>query len=410
MPAEELGVSIPIEPSAASVEMGCARAHRGMTGRTTPLYVVCSPCRGVGKTLLSRLLIEFHAIDDRPVAAFDLADEGPQLADFLPQFTTVVDLGDTQGQMALFDRLIADQDAAKIIDLSHRTFLKFFEVVQTIDFFEEARRCSIEPLILFVIAPDPKSAQAYSMLRHQFTAASLMPVRNQTGTIPFPTRDEVSNVSGVPLLDIPSLGGSLKAVVERHSFSFSQFWQATEASLPVLLDDKLSIWMDHVFIQFRDLELWLTCEEASTHSALPGKARARTTRRPRLPGGNSKRDAEAIANDQHPIDVPTQVLKFAPKKTRLMDEGPMDQFGYAIAAMLKKAGALSNNDRTMADELSQQLLAAEDRITQIERELEWFQNRAVRAEAWLQHIQQELEKNLIAPSTATDTNQLPKKH
>ena len=165
MPAEELGVSISIEPSAASVEMGCARAHRGMTGRTTPLYVVCSPCRGVGKTLVSRLLIEFHAIDDRPVAAFDLADEGPQLADFLPQFTTVVDLGDTQGQMALFDRLIADQDAAKIIDLSHRTFQKFFEVVQTIDFFEEARRCSIEPLILFVIAPDPKSAQAYSMLR-----------------------------------------------------------------------------------------------------------------------------------------------------------------------------------------------------------------------------------------------------
>ena len=45
----------------------------------------------------------------------------------------------------------------------------------------------------------------------------------------------------------------------------------------------------------------------------------------------------------------------------------MDQFGYAIAAMLKKAGDLSNNDRTMADELSQQLLAAEDRITQIER-------------------------------------------
>ena len=226
MPAEELGVSISIEPSAASVEMGCARAHRGMTGRTTPLYVVCSPCRGVGKTLLSRLLIEFHAIDDRPVAAFDLADEGPQLADFLPQFTTVVDLGDTQGQMALFDRLIADQDAAKIIDLSHRTFLKFFEVVQTIDFFEEARRCSIEPLILFVIAPDPKSAQAYSMLRHRFTAASLMPVRNQTADNSVSNARRVSNASMVPaLLDIPILGCSLKALADRQTFSFSQFWR-----------------------------------------------------------------------------------------------------------------------------------------------------------------------------------------
>ena len=37
-----------------------------------------------GKTLLSRLLIEFHDVDDRPVAAFDLAEEGPRLADFMP--------------------------------------------------------------------------------------------------------------------------------------------------------------------------------------------------------------------------------------------------------------------------------------------------------------------------------------
>ena len=58
--------------------------QRVMNDKTTPLYVVCSPCRGVGKTLVSRLLTEFYVLDDRPVAAFDLADEGPQLADYLP--------------------------------------------------------------------------------------------------------------------------------------------------------------------------------------------------------------------------------------------------------------------------------------------------------------------------------------
>ena len=55
----------------------------------TPLYIVCSPFRGVGKTLIARLLAEFHQIEDRPVAAFDLADEGPQLADYLPRLATV---------------------------------------------------------------------------------------------------------------------------------------------------------------------------------------------------------------------------------------------------------------------------------------------------------------------------------
>ena len=52
--------------------------------KTRPLYVVCSPIRGVGKTLVSRLLTEMHFIDEEPVTAFDLADEGPQMVDFLP--------------------------------------------------------------------------------------------------------------------------------------------------------------------------------------------------------------------------------------------------------------------------------------------------------------------------------------
>jgi tripartite tricarboxylate transporter family receptor len=100
-----------------------------MTGKTVPLYIVCSPSRCVGKTLVSRLLTEFYLVDDRPVAAFDLADEGPQLADYLPDTTTISDIGDTCGQMAFFDRLLADSQGAKVIDVSHRTFRNFFSVV-----------------------------------------------------------------------------------------------------------------------------------------------------------------------------------------------------------------------------------------------------------------------------------------
>jgi hypothetical protein len=72
--------------------MSRGEAHHGMTDQTTPLYVVCSPCRRVGKTLVSRLLTEFYVVNDRPVAAFDLADEGPQLADYLPGITTIADI------------------------------------------------------------------------------------------------------------------------------------------------------------------------------------------------------------------------------------------------------------------------------------------------------------------------------
>ena len=175
-----------------------------MSDKTTPLYVVCSPCRRVGKTLVSRLLTEFYVVNDRPVAAFDLADEGPQLADYLPDFTTIADISETRGQMAFFDRLIADDVGVRIIDLDRRVFKNFFTVVHEIRFFEEARHRSIEPLILFVVEQDPKSAKAYAMLRHQLSEVSLLPVRNQINAVAMPYGRAPQNANLPPTsLDIP---------------------------------------------------------------------------------------------------------------------------------------------------------------------------------------------------------------
>src|SRR5262245_46917405 len=157
-----------------------------MSGRIDPLYVVCSPCRCVGKTLIARLLAEFHLLGDRAVTAFDLADEGPQLADYLPDVTTIADIGETRGQMAFFDRLVAQKHGAKVIDVSHRAFRRFFEVAQQIGFFEETRRRSVAPLILFIADQDSKATEAYASLRRTCTSASLLPVRNQTETRELP--------------------------------------------------------------------------------------------------------------------------------------------------------------------------------------------------------------------------------
>ena len=235
-------------------------AHHGMTDKTIPLYVVCSPCRRVGKTLVSRLLAEFYVVNDRPVAAFDLADEGPQLADYLPGITTIADIGDTRGQMAFFDRLIADDVGARIIDLSHRVFKNFFTVVQEIRLFEEARHRSIEPLILFIVEQDPKSAKAYAMLRHQLSEASLLPVRNQINAVAMPYGQASQKVNVPPTsLDVPLLGLPLRTLIDRQSFSFSLLSGASPVDLPVSLKNELSRWVERIFFQFRHLELVLGC-------------------------------------------------------------------------------------------------------------------------------------------------------
>src|SRR5215475_11919959 len=141
--------------------------------RPAPIYVVCSPNRQVGKTMLARLLTEHYMADARQVAAFDLSDEGPGQADFVPHHVTISIIRDMRGQMRFFDGLIETDDIPKIIDLSHREFANFFTIVDKIGLFEEARRRAIEPLILFLIDPSPVAAKTYGLLRRRFAGFSL---------------------------------------------------------------------------------------------------------------------------------------------------------------------------------------------------------------------------------------------
>jgi hypothetical protein len=333
--------------------------------------------------LVSRLLAERYVIDGRPVAAFDLADEGPQLADYLTQITTISDIDDTRSEMEFFDRLLAADAAAKVIDVSHRTFKKFFTVVQKIGFFEEARRHSIEPFVLFIVDPDPKADKAYAMLRRWFRGASLLPVRNQTEAGAIMHGDAPAGASAVSL-EIPTLAFSLRALVDRQAFSFAQFWRATPAGLPEALDDELRAWVERVFLQFQDLELAVGSDATSMHAS---------------------GSIAPHAIPQRSIDTPKAVLEFAPKQKPRSDGDPMDQSGSAIVALLQAAADLRNDDCgraiAMADELSLQLRAAQDRIDQLASEVEHFQDRAVRAETWLQLIQRAIEEKLIAPTAAT---------
>jgi hypothetical protein len=334
-----------------------------MSEKTTPLYVVCSPRRCVGKTLVSRLLTEYYLADYRPVAAFDLADEGPQLTDYLPDTTTIVDISDIRGQLSFFDRLISDNLYAKVIDLGHRAFKNFFAIVREIRFFEEAYQHSIEPLILFIADSDPESAKTYTMLRHQFSeASSLLPVRNQIDANPIEHHDAFPGQNMAPVsLDIPFLGLSLRALVEQDSFSFSEFWRAPLSDLPVSVDDDLSAWLELVFSQFRNLGLFLGWEDLSGGAAFNRSQRLRSIHR----GGN--RDTQptgvssAVSLNGASLEPPEQVVRFAPKNVR--NVGCFHPARNALRAAIAEleAAKARHHQVTQAEQQARELHIASER-------------------------------------------------
>jgi hypothetical protein len=217
------------------------------------ITIVASPRPRVGKTLLARLLSDFHLQEGRSVTAFDLNAGERTLAQFLPEITTIATVRDINGQMALFDRLIADEDTTKVIDLGHETFESFFSVAHQIGFVEEARRRSIAVAILFMVTPDQTSVEAYRNLRGRFAQARLAPAQNEIlGSAQH--RDKYPLVSGGPVLRLPVLAPGLRRYIDTPPFSFADL-NMGDAGIPPDAHSELQRWLRRIYLEFRELDL-----------------------------------------------------------------------------------------------------------------------------------------------------------
>jgi hypothetical protein len=247
---------------------GSATAASGAV-RPTSLFVVASPRPQVGKTFVARLLTDFLRLDDGDAIAFDLNPGGKALRDFLPKVATAADLSSIRHEMALFDRLIAADGIAKVVDLGSAWFDRFFAVMDEIAFVPEANRRSIEPFILFAADPHPAAAKAYAGLRARFPAAIVVPVLNEAILKKKKVRDQFkfSRAASVPL-QIPFLAPELKAFADKSAYSFADFHSLLPSGVPLGPAFELRTWTKRTFLEFRELELRRLLEKL--RAALPG--------------------------------------------------------------------------------------------------------------------------------------------
>ena len=230
--------------------------------RLTPLLIVCSPQTRVGRTLVSRLLLDFFLMEDRLATGFDFVVEPPSFIDFLPDHTVQANVADIEGQMALFDRLIVPDGTAKVVDLAPASFQQFFSVMAQIDFVDHARQRGIEPIALFMAAPDAVSQRAYAELQRGLPELLVVPVYNEAiaqgkrARQNFPSGRSVS----VPI-QIPALASHLYRYLEDPPFSFAGFRGTPPRDIPLDAYMELLRWVRRVFVEFRELELRLLLGE-----------------------------------------------------------------------------------------------------------------------------------------------------
>lgn len=217
----------------------------------TSVTIVASPRPRTGKTLLARLLIDFNIHEGRGVAAFDLNAGDGTLAQFSPAHARASEIGDIKGEMALFDRLVADDGVSKIVDLGHEKFETFFELARRLDFADEARRRGIAPSILFIATPDATSVEAYRKLGTKLPEVARTPVHNEL--LGNAQRDRYP-IMGAEQLRFSVLAPGLRRYIEKPPFSFADEALANARNIPLDVHIELQRWLRKMYMKFRELD------------------------------------------------------------------------------------------------------------------------------------------------------------
>jgi ABC-type transporter Mla subunit MlaD len=97
-------------------------------------------------------------------------------------------------------------------------------------------------------------------------------------------------------------------------------------------------------------------------------------------------------------DTTGVAIPFAPKVKNTEADG-LDQAGNALLGLVKRAARTAEADlqaaREIAEKLADQLRAAQGRITELETNVRYYQDRTERAEKWLNQISSVIQQRFL---------------
>lgn len=231
--------------------------------RPTLVFISCSPHPRTGVSTTARLLTDFYLSRQTQVEGFDTDPHEPQYGALFPQCVRVVDATDIRGQISLFDRLLVHDEIPKIIDIWHRSYERFFSIVKDIGFIEEARRHSVEPVVLFhVDATEAALARALA-LSAAWKDLTMIAIHNE-GASPLgaQAREILSRYPARRKFVFAPLDAPIAKMLERREFSLSRFLLAPPSDMSIVVRAGLKAWLAPIFTQLQSFELRLELEGA----------------------------------------------------------------------------------------------------------------------------------------------------
>ena len=195
---------------------------------TPALILVGADKGGVGKTTVSRLLIDYLEARTTPVRAFDSEFPRGTLKRFHPDLTEIVDLTQTSDQMRIIDTL-QDAGQATIVDVRAGRMGPTLATLRDIGFLEAARDRQFTLCIFHVLGTSISSLEEIATMAPFVGDANYFLVKNHINDTSFfewdpeTYRSFFDKVRSAGEISIPKLNELAYEQVELSGVSFAKF-------------------------------------------------------------------------------------------------------------------------------------------------------------------------------------------
>ena len=142
------------------------------------VIVVGADKGGVGKTTVSRTLLDYFSANNVPTRAFDTESPRGTLKRFHPDITEIVDMTTTSDQMKIFDTLNAASPSVTVIDVRAGLLSPALASLRDIGFLDAAKSGQITFAVFHILGPSIASLDEIAETANFMQGAKYFLVKN----------------------------------------------------------------------------------------------------------------------------------------------------------------------------------------------------------------------------------------
>jgi hypothetical protein len=261
------------------------------------LILVGADKGGVGKTTVSRILLDYFAERGIPTRAFDTEAPRGTLRRFYPDITEVVDMAHTSDQMRIFDTLEADEAKVSLVDIRAGQLRMLIAKMREIGFLDAARRGQFHFILVHILGSSVASLEEIADVAPNAPDEHYYVVKNPVGEAsyfewdPATYRHYFDQVRGAKEISVPKLNELAYSAIDLAGAKFSEF--AYDEVQSFVLRGYVRNWLQNIGAQFDNAEM---------AGSLAASAAPVERREPPAPGGNLGRLEEVLLERLRALD------------------------------------------------------------------------------------------------------------